>query len=387
MRALALWLSILITLAAGACAALVLAPAPVKRVAFLAILVDEKTFFLIGAALVGMLLARWSQARPWIVLQLLLAVGITGVALIPPVQALRLAVQRHLALDFPRYFKARVDQGTPRPTRTLVYATVEGGQPLSLDVYRPGPATPATAKVPAVIVVHGGGWSADDKGDASQASERLAAQGYAVFDIQYRTAPQPNWKTATGDVKCAIGWVKRHAKSEAGVDVDPSRVTLLGRSAGGHLALLAAYTPDDPALPPSCDAGDTRVESVISFYGPTDLAWGYDHPGNPRVFDMRVRVSNFMGGTPAGAPERYRLMSPTARAKRGAPRTLLLHGGHDQFIPAGHADLLAARLRELGVPHDVLVVPYAQHAFDFISGGLAGQLAEDAIARFLRGGR
>ena len=54
---------------------------------------------------------------------------------------------------------------TPRPAKTLVYATVEGGQALALDVYRPGPATPATGKVPAVIVVHGGGWSADDKGD------------------------------------------------------------------------------------------------------------------------------------------------------------------------------------------------------------------------------
>jgi acetyl esterase/lipase len=80
-------------------------------------------------------------------------------------------------------------------------------------------------------------------------------------------------------------------------------------------------------------------------------------------------------------------MSPTARATRGAPRTLLLHGGHDQFVPAAHAELLAARLRELGVPHEVLIVPYAQHAFDFISGGLSGQLAEDAISRFLRGGR
>ena len=43
--------------------------------------------------------------------------------------------------------------------------------------------------------------------------------GFAVFDIQYRLAPQPNWRTATGDVKCAIGWVKRHAR-ETGVDVD-----------------------------------------------------------------------------------------------------------------------------------------------------------------------
>ena len=87
--ALARWLSLLLTLAPAACAVLVLLPAPVKRVAFLAIVVDEKTYFLIAAALLGALLARVSQSRAWIVLQLVLAVGITGVALLPPGQALR----------------------------------------------------------------------------------------------------------------------------------------------------------------------------------------------------------------------------------------------------------------------------------------------------------
>lgn len=380
MRALARWLSILLTAAAAACAALVLAPAPVKRVAFLAILVDEKTFVLIGAALLAAALARLSQSRGWIVLQHALALGTIGVALVPPAQAITLGVRRHVPLDFPRYFSARVDDGAPAPSKTVVFATV-GGQALALDVYRPAGA--AGQRAPAVIVVHGGGWSADDKGGAPRASAWLASQGFAVFDVQYRTSPQPNWQTATGDVKCAIGWVKRHAR-EAGVDVDPQRVSLLGRSAGGHLALLAAYAPDDPALPASCDAGDTRVASVISLYGPTDLAWGFAHPTNARVFDMPVRVGNFVGGTPATVPDRYRLLSPTERATRGAPRTLLLHGGHDQFIPVEHVDLLAARLRALGVPHETLVVPYAQHAFDFISGGLSGQLAEHAILQFLR---
>jgi acetyl esterase/lipase len=386
VQALARWLSILLTIAAAAGATLVLVPAPVKRVAFLAILVDEKTFVLMGAALLAALLARLAGSRPWIVAQALLALAILAVSLVPPVQAIRLAVRRHVALDFPRYFTAPIDDGAAHPSQTIVYANVEG-QPLALDVYRPtAAAMPAGARVPAVIVVHGGGWSADDKGGAPRASAWLAAQGYAVFDIQYRIAPQPNWRTATGDVKCAIGWVKRHAH-EAGVDVDPERVALLGRSAGGHLALLAAYAPDDPALPPSCEAGDTRVASVISFYGPTDLAWGYEHPTNPRVFDTPVRLGNFLGGTPSNMPERYALMSPTARVARGAPRTLLLHGGHDQFVSVAHVERLATRLRALEVPHEVLVIPYAQHAFDFISGGLGGQLAEHAMLTFLRGGR
>jgi acetyl esterase/lipase len=384
LTAVARWSSIVLTLAAAACAALVIVPAPMKRVAFLTIFVDEKTFVLAGVALLAALLARWSGARAWIVVQAVLAIAIVVVAAVPPAQAMRLAIRDHVALDFPAYFGARVDDGTPQPSQTLVYATVDG-HPLALDVYRPS-GVAAGKRVPAVIIVHGGGWSADDKGGAPLASARLAAQGFAVFDIQYRIEPQPNWRTATGDVKCAIGWVKRHAL-HAGVDVDPARVSLLGRSAGAHLVLLAAYTPDDPALPPSCDAGDTHVASVISIYGPTDLAYAWAHPTNPRVFDTHVRLGNFMGGSPAELPERYRLMSPTSRATASAPPTLLIQGGQDQFVSVAHAGLLATRLEQLGVPHRVLIVPYAQHGFDFISGGLGAQLAENATLRFLRGER
>ena len=383
MRALARWVSILLTLAAAALAALVVVPPPTTQLAFLAIFVDETPLVLIGAALLAAVLARLSGSRRWIVAQAVLALAIVAVSLVPPVEALRLAASRHAAIDLRRYLTATVDDGAAHPSQTLVYANV-GGQALALDVYRP--TAPVGARVPAVIVVHGGGWSADDKGGAPLVSAWLAAHGYAVFDVQYRIAPQPNWQTAIGDVKCAIGWVKRHAR-DAGVDVDPARVSLLGRSAGGHLVLLAAYGPDDPALPPSCDAGDTRVASVISFYGPTDLVWAWEHPTNPRVFDVPTRVGNYVGGTPTTRPERFQLLSPTTHVSPTSPPTLLIQGGSDAFVSAAHADLMDAKLRAAGVPHELLLVPYAQHGFDFISGGLGEQLAEQAVLRFLSGPR
>ncbi|HSZ82529.1 MAG TPA: alpha/beta hydrolase [Polyangia bacterium] len=378
MRALARSVSILLTTAAALAAALVVVPPPTKQLAFLAIFVDEKTFLLIGAALVAAALARAGGSRRWMGAQAALALAIVAVSLVPPAQGLALALKRHAAIDPGRYLTAPVDDGAAHPSQTLVYANVDG-QALSLDVYRPAPAGP---RAPAVIVVHGGGWSADDKGAAPLTSAWLAAHGYAVFDIQYRIAPQPNWRTAIGDVKCAIGWVKRHAR-EAGVDVDPARVSLLGRSAGGHLVLLAAYDADDPALPPSCDAGDTHVASVISYYGPTDLVWGWEHPTNPRVFDVATRLGNYVGGTPATEGARFRLLSPINHVTAASPPTLLIQGGSDAFVSPPHAQRLAERLVAAGVRHDVLVVPYAQHGFDFISGGLGEQLAEQAVLRFL----
>ena len=385
MRAPTLIVSLLLTVAAALASLVIMVPSFNQRMSFLAVLLGEKTFLTILAALVGAVLA-WACARPgrWLgpAASMALAAFAAGVALIPPVQAVRLARERHVALSWSRYLGSTLDVHPGHPQQTLVYATVEG-RPLALDVYRP-PAT--TAPVPAVIVIHGGGWSGGDKGETPQQSARLAAQGYAVFDIQYRLAPQPNWKSAVGDVKCAIGWVKQHAR-DAGVEVDPQRVTLLGRSAGGHLALLAAYTAGDASLPPSCPAPDTKVESVISFYGPTDMVWGYEHPTNPKVYQSSQRLRGFLGGPPSAAAEAYQICTIGNHVVAGLPRTLLLHGNQDQFVSPAHVYFLAPKLKAVGVPQDVVIVPYGQHGFDYVVGGLSNQIAESAVLRFLAAGR
>jgi acetyl esterase/lipase len=383
VRALALWVSVLLTLAAAVVAALVVLPPPTKLASYLAVFFDENTIILACGVLMAALVARLSGSRGWVIAQGLLGVVIIAIALVPPIQSLRVAVKNHVAIDFSRYVRAPLDDGPPRGVESVVYATVDG-TPLSLDVYRPATLGGPDARHPAIIVLHEGGWNLGDKGSAPHMSGWLAAHGWAVFDAQYRLAPQPTWKTAIGDVKCVIGWVKRHAK-DIGIDVDPTRVTLLGRSAGAHLAMLAAYDSDDAALPPSCDAGDTHVASVISFYGPTDLAWGWAHTPNPRVFDMRQRVANYVGGTPAELPERYRLLSPITHVTAASPPTLLIHGEGDNYVPIENTKFMDRQLTVFGVRHDVLLIPYAEHAFDFIFGGLGEQLAEHAILRFLRG--
>jgi acetyl esterase/lipase len=385
MKGPALVLSFLLTVAAALAALLVVAPSPNQKLAFLAIAVDEKSFLVLGAALTGAALA-WSAAGPgrWIApaSSMVLAAFAVGVAMIPPLQALGLARERHVSLELGRYLRGSFDIRPARPHQTLVYATVDG-RPLALDVYRP-PA--ASGPVPAVIVIHGGGWSSGDKGETPQQSERLAAQGYAVFDIQYRLAPQPNWQSAVGDVKCAIGWVKQHAR-DAGIEVDPDRVTLLGRSAGGHLALLAAYAPTDPALPPSCPAADTRVESVIAFYAPTDMAWGYEHPTNPSVYASSQKLRGFLGGPPSTAAEAYQTCTIGNHVTAKVPRTLLIHGNQDQFVSPAHVHFLAPKLKAAGVIHDVVIIPYGQHGFDYVVGGLGNQIAESAVLRFLAAAR
>lgn len=87
-----------------------------------------------------------------------------------------------------------------------------------------------------------------------------------VFSIDYRLGLPPRWEDATGDVKCAVGWVEENAGRYG---VDPDGIALLGQSFGGYPTLLAAYTEGDPRLPPSCDVSDTGVEAVAAFYSST----------------------------------------------------------------------------------------------------------------------
>jgi acetyl esterase/lipase len=376
MRSALVVLSLFLTGAAAVAALVVVLPAPTKSVAFAAIVVGEKTFLVVVAALLGGLLAYLNTGPGHRVgpgVALVLATFAAGIGLLLPAQAVLLAHEREVRLDLMRYLTAPIDIGKPHPARTVPFGSVEG-KPLAMDVYPPartdGPA-------PAVIVIHGGGWSSGDKGETPLANERLAAAGYAVFDVQYRLEPAGSWKGAVGDIKCAVGWVKEHARQEG---VDPARVTLLGRSAGGHLALLAAYAAD---LPASCRIGDAAVESVIAFYAPTDLGWGHRHPANPSVYDSTFRLERFLGGSPQEVPDAYRQASITTRVTPRVPRTLLVHGGRDQFVSPSNLYLLAPQLAAAGANHDTLVIPYGQHGFDYVVGGLSGQIAEAVVLHFL----
>jgi acetyl esterase/lipase len=391
MRTILRVLGVLLAAGAAGLGALIILPAPSKTLALGAIVASERSAFLIAAAVValGIALVLRGIGSPFVAyLCGLIAICATTLALIPLIQARQLASARGVPLDFRRYLHARLDtEGPGQPDRTVPYATVDGGRVLSLDVYLPSPR-PATPSRP-LLVVHGGFWSAGQRGEASLASRALAEHGFTVFDVEYRLAPQPNWQSAVGDVKCAIGWVKQHAATDDW-NVDPKKVALLGRSAGGHLVLMAAYTAAADDLPSTCPIGgaavDSSVESVISLYGPTDLAWGYAHPANLHAADSPQKLRAFLGDSPEREPERYRAMSPTERVTATAPRTLLVQGGRDQFVAPDQMDRLATRLAALGVPHETLLVPWAQHAFDFVPGSFGSQILEATVRQFLDGG-
>ena len=253
----------------------------------------------------------------------------------------------------------------PVPVETVVYRQL-GDVTLRLDIYRP----PASSRpVPLVVTIHGGAWHHGDRTQLSAHNHRLAAMGYVVAAIDYRLAPQWKFPTALEDVRAALAFL-RHESHRYGFD--PDRVVLHGRSAGAHLALLAAYRLRDPG-----------IAGVVALYPPVDLEWGYRNPTNPWVLDSVATLEEFLGGSPAEVPNNYRAASPHLFVSKDAPPTLLLHGQLDEFVAMRHSRVLVERLRQVGVPHLLVTIPGGHHAFDLVPGSPGGQMATYAYRHFL----
>lgn len=384
-------LSLLLTSIALLAVVWIIVPAPSVYVWLLSVAASEWSLWFGASALVGIvvgLLNRMRGGKSKLRLASLLIGSLAFVvSLYPFFTVVSLAREQNVSLSLKRYFGgffSKIEFSSEDKTQNLTtytFARIDS-QDLQLDVYVPTNKTENNGA--SVVVVHGGSWNGGARSDFPQWNRLLASEGFTVFDIDYRLAP-PNFLTATGDVKCAVHWVKENS---AKFNVSPERIALLGRSAGAHLALLAAYSAGDARLPASCSENQTTetVRAVVAFYAPVDLVWAYDHPANPLVIDGPATLSRFLGGglrESAEMPERYVLASPVSHVASNTPTTLLIHGGQDQLVRPENMNFLTAKLEEANVPHKTLFIPYAQHGFDYNFNGWAAQISEPAILHFL----
>jgi acetyl esterase/lipase len=254
----------------------------------------------------------------------------------------------------------------PVQVATITYI-VRDGKPLQMDLYRP--MAPDSARLRVVVMIHGGSWRGGSRRDLSTLNRYLASRGYAVAAISYRFAPEFPHPAASRDVHEAI----RFLKANAGVlGVDPSRIALIGRSAGGQLALLAAYTENDPA-----------IRGAVGLYPPSDQVFGYENPSNPRVINSTAVLEAYLAGNPRTAAAAYMSSSPINFVGPSTVPTLLIHGGSDELVWVRQSERLDARLTAAHRPHFFLRIPWATHGCDYNFSGPCGQLSTYAIERFL----
>lgn len=251
-----------------------------------------------------------------------------------------------------------------RVTRGIAFAAPDG-QPLTIDAYRPD----SPGHYPIVVQIYGGAWRGGAPGDFANFARRIAASGYVVFSIDYRHSPRWHWPAHSDDVTTALAWIAAHA---AEYDGDTSRVVLLGRSAGAHLALLAGYRP-----------GPLHVRGIVAYYAPVDLADAYEHPPRPDPLDIRAVEEAFIGGTPDKFADAYARASPLTYAHGRVPPTLLVFGRRDNIVEARYGRRLRDALTASGNQVAYLEIPWAEHAFDELFNGPSAQLALYYTERFL----
>ena len=364
----------------------ILISAPAYYVWLYSVAVSEWSLWFGIIALLGVILALLDYAfyKSGVVTAIAVIIGATAflISLYPLLTTLQTAREKNVSLSFRQYFSGLTNGESKNQFETYVFKMGNETE-LKMDVFTP--PENVVSHGASVIVIHGGSWNAGERNDFPQWNLWLAANGLTVFDIDYALAPQPNYKTAIGDVKCAVLQIK---KRSAEFNIAPEKIVLLGRSAGAQIALIAAYSANDSRLPATCaeNSTDEKVRAVVSFYAPTDLLWAYDNPANTFVIDGAQTLSNFLGGNPHESDEiraRFVLASPVENVNSDSPPTLLMHGAHDQLVRHENLNFLAEKLKQNNVAHETLVIPYAQHGFDYNFNGWASQIAKPLILDFL----
>ena len=225
-------------------------------------------------------------------------------------------------------------------------------QELKLDVYRP---KSGGDKLPACVLVHGGGWTKGDKEKFRPLAIALAEKGYVVASIEYRLAPAAKYPAGVRDCSLAVRWVRANT---ARFGADPARIGAWGGSAGGHLAgLLAAAPAHGSFLNGELKDVSAAVQATCIMAGPTDLT-------NEKFVEALRRAKDksnsyqWLGKFYDDAPELYREASPITHFTKATGPILFLTGDLDN--PDRDAAGMA-KLQSLGVPTRQVILKDAKH--------------------------
>jgi acetyl esterase/lipase len=244
----------------------------------------------------------------------------------------------------------------------VIYATHDGVE-LAGDLYLPKSGAKAA---PAIVAIHGGAWVGGSRAAYQNWGHYLAARGTAVFAVSYRLA-KPNQKTfphAVHDVLAGIQFVRGKA---GGFNIDPERIGVLGSSAGGHLAALAALGGDARifanAYPQDEHASvSPKVKVLVGVYGIYDALamWSSYLLDGPRGNNVETMI----GMPPMENRQVYFDATPinyATFAKNKLP-VLLVTGTEDDIVPPRlHFEPFLLALKQANFFVRTCIVPGAPH--------------------------
>jgi len=236
------------------------------------------------------------------------------------------------------------------------------GRREKLDLYLPKSRKPGDQSH-AILLIHGGGWKEGDKAQAREIEfgTFFAENGFVAASVNYALRSAGKFPVNLQDCKNGIRYLRAHAQE---LGIDPDRIAVMGGSAGGHLALMVAYTADDPALSPAQPYPDVsdKVKAVVDFYGITDIGGRKqtDADGKP----TELRGMDEEGKAVFGPDEQgWKKASPISHIRRDLPPTLIVHGKRDTTVDRDQSQLLADALKKAGAEVELVWLQKAGHSF------------------------
>ncbi len=224
-------------------------------------------------------------------------------------------------------------------TENIAYRT-DVGPSTVLDLAQPlfGPQK----NRPAILIIHGGGWSAGSKNDMVYRTLMVdyAMKGYVVANMNYRLMQEAEPPACIEDVRCAIRWMKANAQN---IGIDPSRIGTYGHSAGAHLSLMAGVAAQSKAFADDKDPWkqyDCSVACAAGGAPPTELG----RPGIPWGDNKDLWPIGYIG-------------------KSNTP-FLVLQGGEDPVVKPSLTEDWVVNMQRAGTAVDYVKV-HGQHGVAF----------------------
>jgi len=238
--------------------------------------------------------------------------------------------------------------------RNLTYCKI-GDRDLKLDAFYP--VHKRAKDVPAILIIHGGGWRSGNKTQHIPLAQHLAALGYASFTVGYRLSEEALYPAGVVDVKSALRWVRKNYKR---FKLNPDKITVLGFSAGGQMAVLAGVTAGHAEFNLACSTNvSDQVQAIIDIDGTLSFV----HPESGEGDDSKKpsAATLWFGASKVDNPALWNAASPLTYAGKNTPPILFINSSVDR-MHAGRNDFIK-RLDDVKVYAEVHTFPDSPHAF------------------------
>jgi acetyl esterase/lipase len=237
----------------------------------------------------------------------------------------------------------------------ITYCTLNG-RDLHLDVFYP--SAKSKKPIPAVLMIHGGGWRSGNRAQHIPMAQQIAGKGYVTVTVEYRLSTEALYPAAVNDLKTAIRWLRANAKT---YNIDTNKIAIWGFSAGGQLATLIGTTNGSTLFP-----GDglyqkfsDHVQAIVD----VDGTLAFIHPESSEGDDSKRKSAGtlWFGYSKTERPDLWVQAGALSHVDSKTPPIVFINSSVDR-MHAGRTDFIN-KLDSLHIYSEVHALPDTPHPF------------------------